>query len=121
MTSSASSATQQDQPYFDATPYGNGPDDSIDPAQADESAAVTHSTATVGGKKIDYTATAGHLVIVDPSSSKPDAKMFYVAFTQDGQTEEARPLTFFYNGGGGGGGGGVGLGVVCRGGGSTTT
>jgi carboxypeptidase C (cathepsin A) len=99
MTSSASSATQQDQPYFDATPYGNGPDDSIDPAQADESAAVTHSTATVGGKKIDYTATAGHLVIVDPSSSKPDAKMFYVAFTQDGQTEEARPLTFFYNGG----------------------
>lgn len=110
MTNSATSAgtphpthsthsTQKDQPYFDATPYGNGPDDAIDPSQADESAAVTHHTASIGGKTIVYTATAGHLVIVDPSSSKPDAKMFYVAFTQDGQTEESRPVTFFYNGG----------------------
>jgi len=53
----------------------------------------------VGGSKIAYTATVGHLVTVDPSSSKPDAKMFYVAFTKDGEKEENRPLTFFYNGG----------------------
>jgi carboxypeptidase C (cathepsin A) len=97
--SSSGSSTAGDQPYFDPTAYGNGPDDSIDATQTDESAAITHHSAVIGGKAIDYTATAGHLVIVDPSSSKPDAKLFYVAFTQDNQTEESRPVTFFYNGG----------------------
>ena len=98
-TSSKGSSTAPDQPYFDPTPYGNGPDDSIDATQTDENAAITHHSAVIGGKTIDYTATAGHLVIVDPSSSKPEAKLFYVAFTQDNQTEESRPVTFFYNGG----------------------
>src|SRR5580698_4751006 len=94
-----SATSKSDQPYFDPTPYGNGPDDSINAAQADESAAVTHHTATIGGKTIPYTAAAGHLVIVDSSSSQPEAKMFYVAFTQDNQKEDTRPVTFFYNGG----------------------
>ncbi|CAB3758565.1 S10 family peptidase [Paraburkholderia solisilvae] len=86
-----------DQPFFDPVAYGNGPDDSV--SDSSENAAITKHSITLGGKKINYTATAGHLVTVDPSSSQPDAKMFYVAFTQDGQKEEARPLTFFYNGG----------------------
>jgi carboxypeptidase C (cathepsin A) len=86
-----------DQPFFDPVAYGNGPDDSV--SDSSENAAITKHSITIGGKKISYTATAGHLVTVDPSSSQPDAKMFYVAFTQDGQKEEARPLTFFYNGG----------------------
>ncbi len=90
---------KKDQPYFDPTPYGNGPDDSVDATQADENAAVTHHSVSIGGAKINYTATVGHLVTVDPSSSKPDAKMFYVAFTKDGAKEDTRPLTFFYNGG----------------------
>jgi carboxypeptidase C (cathepsin A) len=90
---------KRDQPYFDPIAYGNGPDDSVAATEADENAAVTHHTVTVGGAKIAYTATVGHLVTVDPSSSKPDAKMFYVAFTKDAQKEEERPLTFFYNGG----------------------
>src|ERR1700722_15535593 len=98
-TSAGTSTTAPDQPYFDPTPYGNGPNDSIDASLTDENAAITHHSAVIGGKTIDYTATAGHLVIVDPSSSKPDAKLFYVAFTQDNQTEESRPVTFFYNGG----------------------
>ncbi|WP_244829307.1 S10 family peptidase [Caballeronia sp. TF1N1] len=89
----------KDQPYFDPVAYGNGPDDSVEATEADENAAITHHSVTVGGEKIAYTATVGHLVTVDPSSSKPDAKMFYVAFTKDGAKEEQRPLTFFYNGG----------------------
>src|SRR5262249_2331032 len=64
-----------------------------------EAAAITHHTIVLGGKTIAYTATAGHLVAVDPSSSKPWAKMFYVAFTQDGSDSNTRPVTFFYNGG----------------------
>lgn len=88
---------QEDQPFQDDVAYGKGPDDFV--TDASESAAITHHTITIGGRKIAYTATAGHLVTVDESSSKPSAKMFYVAFTEDNQKEEARPVTFFYNGG----------------------
>ena len=86
-----------DQPFFDPVAYGNGPNDSV--TDTTESAAITKHSIVIGGRKIAYTATAGHLVTVDPSSSVPNAKMFYVAFTEDNQKEETRPVTFFYNGG----------------------
>jgi len=86
-----------DQPYSDTTAYGNGPNDSI--TDTTENAAITHHTMTLGGKEITYTATAGHLVTVDPSSSRPAAKIFYVAFTEDTPDPAERPVTFFYNGG----------------------
>ena len=86
-----------DQPFFDPVAYGNGPNDSV--TDTSENAAVTKHSIVIGGRKIAYTATAGHLVTVDPSSSVPDAKMFYVAFTEDSQKEDSRPVTFFYNGG----------------------
>ena len=70
-----------DQPLLDTTAYGSGPDDSI--TDVTEAAAITHHTVTIGGSPIAYTATAGHLVIVDPTSSQPAAKFFYVAFTAD--------------------------------------
>ncbi|PFH28721.1 S10 family peptidase [Burkholderia sp. JKS000303] len=87
----------RDQPFFDPVAYGNGPDDSV--TDTTEAAAITHHTILIDGKRIAYTATAGHLVTVDPSSSQPAAKLFYVAFTADGAKEETRPVTFFYNGG----------------------
>ncbi|AOJ84160.1 peptidase S1 [Burkholderia savannae] len=86
-----------DQPFFDPVAYGNGPDDSV--TDTTEAAAITHHTIQIDGRTIAYTATAGHLVTVDASSSQPNAKIFYVAFTQDGQQEQTRPVTFFYNGG----------------------
>ena len=50
-----------------------------------------HHSAVIGGKTIDYTATAGYLVTPikrwTPSCSA-------VAFTQDNQTEESRPVSF---------------------------
>ncbi|TAL52798.1 MAG: peptidase S1 [Pandoraea sp.] len=91
------SAAHADHPFFDPVAYGNGPDDSV--TDATENAAITHHSLVLGGRTIRYTATAGHLVTVDPSSSKPDAKMFYVAFTADGESHTTRPVTFFYNGG----------------------
>ncbi|KVE34266.1 S10 family peptidase [Burkholderia sp. TSV86] len=93
----AASAAGRDQPLFDPIAYGNGPDDSV--TDTTEAAALTRHTARIGGRSIAYTAAAGHLVTVDPSSSQPNAKLFYVAFTQDGAKEEERPVTFFYNGG----------------------
>jgi len=99
MTATLPAAAQPlpDSPLLDTTVYGSGPDDSV--TDVSEAAAITHRTATVGGAAIAYTATAGHLVAVDPSSSKPAAKFFYVAFTADGADPNSRPLTFFYNGG----------------------
>ncbi|QCP53256.1 peptidase S1 [Trinickia violacea] len=90
-------AADGDQPFFDPVAYGNGPNDSV--TDTTEGAAVTHHSVVIGGRQIAYTATAGHLVTVDESSSQPNAKMFYVAFTEDNQQEETRPVTFFYNGG----------------------
>src|SRR5215470_2618802 len=86
-----------DQPWSDQTAYGNGPEDSI--TDHSENAAITHHEIELGGKTIPYTATAGHLVTIDPSSSLPAAKIFYVSFTADSADHTTRPVTFFYNGG----------------------
>jgi carboxypeptidase C (cathepsin A) len=87
----------QDQPLSDPVAYGNGPQDSV--PSATEASAVTRHRVVLSGKEIAYTARAGHLVTVDPSSSKPEATIFYVAFTADTPDALNRPVTFFYNGG----------------------
>jgi carboxypeptidase C (cathepsin A) len=87
----------RDQPLSDPVAYGNGPQDSV--PSATEAAAVTRHRVVLGGREIAYTARAGHLVTVDPSSSKPEATIFYVAFTADTPDALNRPVTFFYNGG----------------------
>jgi carboxypeptidase C (cathepsin A) len=56
---------------------------------------VTHHQATIGGKPIAYTATAGTLTLRD-DEGKPIASMFYVAYTTG---DPRRPVTFLYNGG----------------------
>ena len=53
----------------------------------------------IGGADVNYTATAGRLVLRH-EDDKPKAHMFFVAYTRDGQTDLAsRPITFAYNGG----------------------
>ncbi|MGU7773584.1 S10 family peptidase [Burkholderia sp. MR1-5-21] len=96
--SNASTATQPDQPFVDTDVYGTGPNDAV--TDATEGAAVVHRQVTIGGKVVNYTATAGHLTTIDPVTSQPNAKMFYVAYTQDNpDPSKPRPVTFFYNGG----------------------
>ena len=89
--------TGSDKPYSETTAYGNGPTDSI--TDTTENTAITHYSVALDGREIPYTAAAGHLVTVDPSSSKPTAKIFYVSFTEDTPNTTDRPVTFFYNGG----------------------
>lgn len=86
-----------DEPLFDPTPYGTGKDDSV--TDTSEAAAVTHQSITINGRKIPYTARAGHLVTRDLYSAQPVAKIFYVSITADDATPAERPITFFYNGG----------------------
>ncbi|RZU43401.1 S10 family peptidase [Edaphobacter modestus] len=63
-----------------------------------ETTSVTRHDLTVGGQLIHYTATAGNLLIRD-DQDRPNASLFYVAYTQDGADAKSRPVTFFYNGG----------------------
>ena len=64
-------------------------------APIDDAKTVTSHTVVLGGKTVNYKATAGTLTLRDVDG-KPIASMFYVAYTVDGPK---RPLTFFYNGG----------------------
>jgi carboxypeptidase C (cathepsin A) len=59
----------------------------------------TKHTVTIGGKQIDYTATAGHLVLTKEDGSIR-ARVFFVAYTKNGISDPStRPLTFSFNGG----------------------
>src|SRR5688500_3222155 len=64
-----------------------------------EQSSVTRHTVTVGGRAIDYTATAGTLLLKE-EEGKPRASIFYIAYTRDDQSDAARrPVTFSFNGG----------------------
>jgi carboxypeptidase C (cathepsin A) len=63
-----------------------------------ERAVPTHHEATLAGKTLKYTATAGNLLVRD-EGDKPYGSMFYVAYTLDGADPATRPVSFLYNGG----------------------
>lgn len=63
------------------------------------SLSVTKGSVKINGKQINYTATTGYMPIKDENDSIK-AKLFFVAYTKDGETEAAkRPILFAYNGG----------------------
>jgi carboxypeptidase C (cathepsin A) len=69
------------------------------PDPAAEKSVVTEHNVTIGGRSYAYKATAGTLTIRD-DKGKPDASVFYVAYTVgDGKGDSKRPVTFLYNGG----------------------
>ncbi|HEX6834277.1 MAG TPA: peptidase S10, partial [Rudaea sp.] len=78
-------------------------DDKPEPARHEhsetppEKSSVTSHSVTIGGRSIAYKATAGTLLIRD-DKGKPDANVFYVAYTVEGESSK-RPVTFLYNGG----------------------
>ncbi|MGN6520889.1 MAG: S10 family peptidase [Dokdonella sp.] len=64
-----------------------------------ERTAVSHGSVEVAGRTVRYTATAGNVLIQD-KENKPNASVFYVAYTADAARGAGeRPVTFFYNGG----------------------
>jgi carboxypeptidase C (cathepsin A) len=68
------------------------------PPQPQEQSVVTHHHIVLGGETLNYTATAGTLIIKDDKGA-PEANVFYVAYTKDGADHARRPVTFLYNGG----------------------
>ena len=65
---------------------------------AEEKIAETQHVARVRGKEIKYTATTGTLPI-RADDGKVAARMFFVAYTKDGEDARTRPVSFLYNGG----------------------
>lgn len=87
-----------DEPFNDNTVYGAGPKDFV--TSPTERVAVSHHSITLNGQTLSYTARAGHLTTIDPSTSKANASMFYISYTLDNpDRSKPRPVTFFYNGG----------------------
>lgn len=64
-------------------------------APVEEALKSYDAKATIDGKVVAYTATAGTLTIRD-AKGKPQASIFYTAYTAPGAH---RPVTFLYNGG----------------------
>jgi carboxypeptidase C (cathepsin A) len=59
---------------------------------------VTQHRLTIGGRAIDYAATAGTLIIRD-DEDKPIAGIGYVGYVRQDTKGAARPVTFAFNGG----------------------
>lgn len=65
---------------------------------AEEKISQTSHSVRVDGREIKYTATAGTLPI-RLDDGKVVARMFFAAYTRDGENPRTRPLSFLYNGG----------------------
>ena len=64
-----------------------------------EEKSVTHHVVTIDGKQINYTATAGALILRN-DQDEPIVFFGYTAYTKDGEGDAGkRPLSFSYNGG----------------------
>jgi carboxypeptidase C (cathepsin A) len=65
---------------------------------AEEKISQTQHSIRLDGRDIKYTATAGTLPI-RLDDGKVAARMFFVAYTKDGEDAKTRPVSFLYNGG----------------------
>lgn len=59
---------------------------------------VRQASMRLGDRDLAYTSTAGTLSL-KPDEEKEKARVFFVAYTQDGVDVATRPLTFVFNGG----------------------
>jgi carboxypeptidase C (cathepsin A) len=59
---------------------------------------VTNHSATVGGRKVDYTVTAGTMLMHN-DEDEPVALMGFTAYEKQGADKRTRPVMFAYNGG----------------------
>jgi carboxypeptidase C (cathepsin A) len=79
-------------------PGGQAPD-RREVATADEDKRIqTPHTVRINGRELRYTATAGTLPVRD-EEGKLAARVFFVAYTKDGEDAKTRPVSFLYNGG----------------------
>lgn len=76
-------------------------DASPDAALVQPQTSTSEGSVSVEGKRIDYKAVAGTLVLHGSGDKEhePQVSMFYVAYFKKGVDAAKRPVTFIYNGG----------------------
>lgn len=95
----ASAAERQKSSDTSTAAADHGGDKKSETEEPKEETSVTHHSLTVRGQKLDYTATAGTLLL-KKENGKARAQIFYVAYTRDGVKDpSSRPVTFSFNGG----------------------
>ncbi len=73
--------------------------DTKDEAKPEPKSSSTRHSITIDGRKVDYTATAGWLIL-DNDEGEPIARFGYTAYTRDGVEDKSRrPVMFAFNGG----------------------
>lgn len=77
------------------------PEPKPDAALVQPQSSTTAGSVTVEGKRIDYKAVAGTLVLhgSGDKENEPQVSMFYAAYFKKGVDASKRPITFIYNGG----------------------
>jgi carboxypeptidase C (cathepsin A) len=83
------------------------PDESKSPpVQLEDKIVTTQHTLSMRGKKLEYTAKAGTVVLRGESEKDgafagivPEAQLFFVAYTLSSKDPSTRPITFCFNGG----------------------
>lgn len=63
-----------------------------------EASTATEHVVSLHGRRFDYRATAGNLLLRD-DKGEPEASVFYVAYTHRAEHGTPRPVTFLFNGG----------------------
>ncbi len=75
----------------------------VKPEVPEEKTSVTEHSIVVNGRTLEYTVTAGTMLLKaedEKEGEKPKATVFYVAYTLKNQEDASkRPLTFSFNGG----------------------
>ncbi|MGB3852457.1 MAG: peptidase S10 [Tunicatimonas sp.] len=80
--------------YASAQKKSSVPDSVSDPPLV-----TTQHSVTINGQVINYSATAGYLVLREEDET-PRARMFFVAYTKNDEPDATRrPITFAFNGG----------------------
>jgi carboxypeptidase C (cathepsin A) len=90
--------TPQAEPRPNAEQGGGQPGGREIAGAAEEKISTTSHAVTLDGKEIKYTATAGTLPI-RLDDGRVAARMFFVAYSKDGEDVAKRPVSFLYNGG----------------------
>jgi carboxypeptidase C (cathepsin A) len=71
----------------------------VPPAHHDDAVVTTSHSIQVDGSTLEYTATAGRMVLKEDDDTKK-ASLFFTAYTLDGVEDPAeRPIVFAFNGG----------------------
>ncbi len=88
------------KPAADATSSADKPQTSAEFRSIPQTS-NSDGSVTVGGKRIDYKAVAGTLVLRKKGAvnGDPEISMFYAAYFKKGAPAASRPITFLYNGG----------------------